>query len=94
MTSKFISSIRIAILFGLSFFAIILILGEEQDPNVFMFLLHIGIDKGLGIGLCFIIGHLYKRWSKVDPWIMAYDKMCDEVMEKPNPMCIDNDKED
>lgn len=47
--------------------------------------LHILIDKGLGIGLCFYIGRLYKRWSKVDPWLKAYDKMCDEVMDKPNP---------
>lgn len=47
--------------------------------------LHILINKSLGIGLCVYIGRLYKRWSRVDPWLKAYDKMCDEVMENPNP---------
>lgn len=92
--NKTISIIRICILFVLSGLAMILIFGEEQDENILAFLLHVIVDKALGIGLCFYIGRLYKRWSKVDPWLMAYDKMCDEVMEKPNPMCLDNDKED
>lgn len=91
--NKTISFIRIAILFVLGMVAILLIFGEEQDENILAFLLHVIVDKALGIGLCFYIGRLYKRWSKVDPWLMAYDKMCDEVMEKPNPMCI-KDSED
>jgi len=92
--NKTISIIRICILFILSSLAFIFIFGEEQDENLSAFFFHVIVDKGLGIGLCFYIGRLYKRWSKVDPWLMAYDKMCDEVMEKPNPMCLDNDKED
>lgn len=83
--NKAISIIRISILVALSCIAIILIFGEEQDENLWAFFFHVLVDKGLGIGLCFYIGRLYKRWSKVDPWLKAYDKMCDEVMDNPNP---------
>lgn len=83
--NKTISVIRIAILFILSGLAFIFIFGEEQDENVWAFFFHVIVDKGLGIGLCFYIGRLYKRWRKVDPWLKAYDKMCDEAMDKPNP---------
>ena len=76
--NKTISVIRIAILFILSGLAFIFIFGEEQDENVWAFFFHVIVDKALGIGLCFYIGRLYKRWSKVDPWLKAYDKMCDE----------------
>lgn len=92
--NKTISIIRIAILFALACIAAILLFGEEQDENLFAFFLHVIVDKALGIALCYYIARLYKRWSKVDPWLIAYDKMCDEVMEKPNPMYLDNDKED
>lgn len=80
--NKTISVIRIAILFILSGLAFIFIFGEEQDENVWAFFFHVIVDKCLGIGLCFYIGRLYKRWSKVDPWLKAYDKMCDE--DNPN----------
>lgn len=92
--NKTISIIRIAILFALAGIAAILLFGEEQDENLFAFFLHVIVDKAIGIGSIFLIARLYKRWSKVDPWLMAYDKMCDEGMDKPNPMCLDNDKED
>lgn len=92
--NKTISIIRICILFVLSGLAIMFIFGEEQDENTLAFLLHVIVDKAIGIGSIFFIARLYKRWSKVDPWLMAYDKMRDEVMEKPEPMCLDNDKED
>ena len=82
--NKTVSIIRIAILFVLGLFATIFLFGEEQDENVGAFFLHVIVDKALAIALCLYIGRLYKRWSKVDPWIKAYDKMCDEVMDKPN----------
>ncbi len=92
--NKTISFIRMAILFALGMAACLLVFGEEQDDNLPAWAFRFIIDKALGIGLCFYIGRLYKRWSKIDPWLIAYDKMCDEVMEKPNPMYLDNDKED
>ena len=82
---KTISVIRIAILFVLGSVATILLFGEEQDANIGWFLLHVLMDKAIAIGLFYYIGRLYKRWSKVDPWLKAYDKMCDEVMDNPNP---------
>lgn len=91
--NKTISIIRIAILFVLGMVAFLLIFGEEQDANLLTWTLRFIIDKAFGFGLIFLIARLYKRWSKIDPWLMAYEKMCDEVMEKPNPMCL-NDSED
>ncbi|WP_301196570.1 MULTISPECIES: hypothetical protein [Muribaculaceae] len=83
--NKTISFIRIAILFVLGMFAILFIFGEEQDANLLTWMLRVIVDKALGFGAVIIITRLYKRWSKVDPWFIAYDKMCDKVMEKPNP---------
>lgn len=83
--NKTISIIRIAILLVLGCFAILFFFGEEQDETVFFFLLHVLVDKTLGIAIIIYTGRLYKRWSKVDPWLIAYEKMIDEVMDKPNP---------
>lgn len=83
--NKTISIIRIAILCVLGAFAMIFLFGEEQDEATFDFLLHVLVDKALAIAMFYYVGRLYKRWSKVDPWLKAYDKMCDEVMDNPNP---------
>lgn len=83
--NKTISVIRIAMLFILSGLAFMLIFGEEQDEALSSFIFNVIVDKGMGIGLCFIVGLLYRGWSRVDPWLKAYDKMCDEVMDNPNP---------
>lgn len=92
--NKTISIIRIAILFALGMVASLLIFGEEQDENLLIWTFRFIVDKVVGFGTMFLIARLYKRWSKVDPWLMAYEKMlCNEVMKKPNPMCI-KDSED
>lgn len=83
--NKTISIIRIAILFSLGMVAFLLIFGVEQDEATFDFLLHVFVDKALAVAMFYYVGRLYKRWSKVDPWLKAYDKMCDEVMDNPNP---------
>lgn len=80
--SKTISVIRISILFSLLGFGTLFLLGEETDKN---YLIHIIIDKTLGITAFAYAYRLYKRWNKVDPWLKAYDKMCDKVMDTPNP---------
>lgn len=79
---------------GVELHRIILIFGEEQDANLLMWIFRFIIHKAVGIGIIFLIARLYTQWRKIDPWLIAYDKMCNEVMEKPNPMCLDNDKED
>lgn len=92
--NKTISIIRICILFVLGMVAFLLIFGEEQDADLLTWTLRFIIDKAVGIGVLFLIARLYKRWSKIDTWLIAYEKMCDEVIEKPNPMCLGNNKED
>ena len=84
--NKTISIIRIAILFALSMVAFLLIFGEEQDADIFSWAFRFVIDKAIGIGTVFLIAWLYKRWSKVDPWLKVYDKMCDEVMDNPSQL--------
>lgn len=71
---KIVSIIRITILSALGLLAALLLLGEETDPSMPAFL----IDKSIGFAACLTIGRLYKRWSKVDPWLIAFDKMGDE----------------
>lgn len=83
--NKTISIIRIAILFSLGMVAFLLIFGEEQDADLLSWTFRFVIDKTIGIGTVFLIARLYKRWSKIDPWFIAYDKMFDEVMDNPNP---------
>lgn len=83
--NKTISLIRIAILLVIGSIAIVFIFCEEQDETIFDFLFHVLVDKLLGIGLIIYTGCLYKRWRKVDPWLKAYEKMIDDVMDKPNP---------
>lgn len=83
--NKTISIIRIAILIVVGCLSILFIFGEEQDETIFDFLFHVLVDKTLGIALIIYTGRLYKRWSKVDPWLKAYEKMLNEVMDKPNP---------
>jgi len=87
--NKTISIIRIAILLVISTFAFIFLFGEEQGDDASA-LLRILVDKALAFAAFWYVGKLYKRWSKVDPWLMAYDKMCDEVLDKPNPMRIED----
>lgn len=83
--NKTVSIIRIAILFVLFGLAVILLFGEEQDESLVFFFLHMVMDKAMAFALFYSIGRLYKRWSKLDPWIKAYAKMCDDVMDNPNP---------
>jgi len=85
---KTISIIRIAILLAISTFAFIFLFGEEQGDDA-GFLLRIFVDKALALAAFWYVCKLYKRWSKVDPWLIAYGKMCDEVMDTPNPMRIE-----
>lgn len=84
--NKTISLIRIAILCTLACLSMLFIFGEEQDENLTLFLFHVLFDKALGIGLGYILYRLYNRWSKIDPWLIAYDRMCDEDLDKPSQL--------
>ncbi len=83
--NKTISIIRIAILSVLGLFAMKFLFCEEHDEALLDFYIHMFINKALAIAIIYQFARLYKRWSKVDPWLKAYDKMCDEVLDNPNP---------
>ena len=59
--NKTISIIRIIILLTLGMFAMLFLLGEEQDANLLTWTLRFICDKALAIGAIFLIARLYKR---------------------------------
>lgn len=83
--NKSISIIRIAILLSIGIFGMIFLFGQEQSDSTWT-LFQTLIDKALALAAFGYMGKLYKRWSKIDPWLMEYDKMCEKVMEEPNPL--------
>lgn len=76
-----LSLVRIAALTLLCAAAILLIFGEEYEVTATVWCLH----KLLGIAAGAAAGLLYKRWCITDPWLRAYDNMCDHVIDRPNP---------
>lgn len=92
--NKLVSIIRIAVLLALGMFAFLFLCGEEQDENLSAWMFHFLVDKALAFLAFYVIVRLYKRWRKVDPWLKAYDKMCEEDLDQPNPAYIGDDKED
>ncbi|MBD5326812.1 MAG: hypothetical protein HDS04_09110 [Bacteroides sp.] len=82
--NKIASLIRIAILFALGMFAATFLFGEEKGENESMWMLCIIFDKALSAGLMFIIAKLYNRWRKIDPWFIAYDRMCNDSINQSN----------
>lgn len=83
--NKTLSLIRITILLVLSIIAVTCLLGNELTGNPVIWLLLFVVSKTIAIGACLAIARLYRRWSKIDPWFIAYDRMCDEVMDSSNP---------
>lgn len=37
---------------------------------------------------------LYKRWSKTDKWLQAYDESCNKALEAPNPLYTGEEEND
>lgn len=72
-----VSLIRILVLIALGLIAFLLIFCEEQDETTMAFILHVLFDKSIGVLCILAFGYLYKRWSKVDPCLKAYEKSCD-----------------
>lgn len=79
------SVIRMSVLFILFSVAVVFLFTEEQDESLYSFTIHLIMDKAFAFGLFYYFGRLYKRWSKVDPWLKAYAKMYNDVMDNPNP---------
>lgn len=90
--NKLVSIIRVAIVLALSTFALFYLFGEELDENLSAWMLHFFIDKALAFFAFYVIVRLYKRWSKTDPWFIAYEKWCKKAEDAPNPMCLKNNE--
>lgn len=70
MRKQYKSIIRVAALFGLLTLAVALIcIDFMQDGNIIAKIAGVVISKGLAIGALFLLGRLYERWSKTDPWL-------------------------
>lgn len=85
MKSKLISTMRVAVLFtifGLGFIGIVAV------DNIFFptKIEWIILSKIFGILIFWCGVTLYKRWSKTDKWIKAYEERCRKTDEAPNPM--------
>lgn len=80
------SLIRIAILIALLSVSLLLILNIEDDKSTWDFTVHVILDKSFGILGFYIFHLLYTKWSKIDPWIKAYDKYSKKGLNTPNPM--------
>ncbi|MDE6339591.1 MAG: hypothetical protein K2K97_07380 [Muribaculaceae bacterium] len=90
--NKLVSIIRVVIVLALSLAAFLFLFGVELDKNTSAWMFHFIIDKALAFLAIFVIVRLYMRWSKTDPWFIAYDVWCKNVDEAPNPMCIKNEE--
>lgn len=78
------STLHIAILAALAFTAFFGILSIPTD-NSATWGLDLLISKAIGFAAAYLTAKAYCRWSKTDPWLIAYGKMCDEDLAKPNP---------
>ena len=90
--NKLASIIRVAVVLALSSFALLFLFGEEVDENLMAWMLHFLFDKGLALIAIMIVARLYKRWSKTDPWFIAYEAWCKQAEDAPNPMCHKNNE--
>lgn len=68
------SIIRISALIVLSAFALALLFADEQGA-----LTAAPIHKSVAAAILWVVTWLYKRWSRVDPVISAYDKYCEDA---------------
>lgn len=90
--NKLVSIIRVAVVLALSTFALLFLFGEELDENLSAWIHHFLIDKALAFLAFMVVARLYKRWSKTDPWFIAYEEWSKKAEDTPNPMYIKNNK--
>lgn len=78
------STLRIAALFVIFSVALIALMGEPNGNSAWRWEQFI-ISKAIAAACFYAFWKLYRRWSKTDKWLMAYNKSCDEVLEAENP---------
>lgn len=81
------SILRISVLIVLSTVAALCIFSEPLEDSTTWFS-DFFFTKSLGFGAAYAVGKLYKRWSKTDKAVKAYDKWCEKNTDAPNPMYI------
>lgn len=80
MRKQYKSIIHVAALFGLLTLAVALMcIDFMQNGNIIAKIAGILISKGLAIGALFLLGHLYERWSKEDPWLTTVERISEEA---------------
>lgn len=76
------SILRIAVLLCLGYYAMSYFFNIENDESDLAFFLHFIFDKAFAILLAYTGIRLYTKWSKVDPWIMAYRLKSESDLDK------------
>ena len=77
--NKIISVLRILVLLTLCTAAIIGIFGDADGE------LQWWSAKLTGIAAAVIAARLYIHWAKDDRWLRSYARICDEIIDAPNP---------
>lgn len=83
---------RIAVLIVLFSIGFLALFAEPEDNAENWFLLMIG-SKAIAAASIYAGAKLYNQWKQTDEWLAAYDKMCDEATDAPNPMYYDEDED-
>lgn len=89
--NKLISIIRVVVFLNVSTLGLFFLFGEEDEKLSTWILLFI-TDKAIAFLAILIAIWLYKRWTKIDPWFIAYEEWCKKGDDAPNPMCIKNNE--
>lgn len=90
--NKLISIIRVVVFLAVSTFGLFFLFGEELDEKLSTWILHFITDKAIAFLAILIAVRLYKHWTKIDPWFIAYEEWCKEGEDAPNPMCLKNNE--
>lgn len=81
------SVMRIGCLLVIFGVALLALMGNPLDDDPWWFEKFL-ISKTIAAAGFYISFRLYDRWKKIDKWIKAYDKSCEEALEAPNPLYI------
>lgn len=91
-TTTLVSVARCAAILTTGTIAMLGLMAEPFDTDPWWFEKFF-ISKAIALGAGYATYRLYERWRKTDKWIMKYDKSCEEAIEQPNPLYIDDDNE-
>lgn len=71
--------LQLVALFLLAMAGMVLVLGEEQDLNVWAFMWHVLVDKVLGVACIGASAILSLYWVETNPLLRRYFFFCQEV---------------